>query len=49
MKDCGLSLERAARQMKEDRRPVESRIRAIEILKSIRSQLDEIRKDLMPS
>ncbi|MBO8483189.1 MAG: MerR family transcriptional regulator [Bacteroidetes bacterium] len=49
VKDCGLSLERAARQMKEDRRPVESRIRAIEILKSIRSQLDEIRKDLMPS
>ena len=49
VKDCGLSLDRAARQMNEDRRPVESRIRAIEILKSIRSQLDEIRKDLMPS
>lgn len=46
VRDCGLSLEGAARKMKEDRRPVESRIRAIEILKDIRQQLEEIRREL---
>ena len=33
VKDYGLSLEGAARRLREDRRPVESRIKAIEILK----------------
>ena len=42
-----MTLEGAARQMKEDRRPVESRVKAIEILKGIRQQLEEIRRDLL--
>lgn len=46
VRDCGLSLEGAARQIREDRRPVESRVKALEILKGIRRQLDEVRRDL---
>ena len=47
VRECGMTLEGAARQMKEDRRPVESRVKAIEILKGIRQQLEEIRRDLL--
>lgn len=47
VKDCGMTLEGAARHLKEDRRPVESKVRAIEILKGIREQLEEVRGDLM--
>lgn len=46
VRDSGLSLEGAARKMREDRSPVESRVRAIEILKDIRQQLEEIRREL---
>lgn len=44
VKDCGLTLEGAARRMTEDRRTVESRVKALEILKGIREQLDEVRR-----
>lgn len=47
VRKCGLSLDGAARQMKEDRQPVGSKVKAIEILKGIRSQLEEIRQDLL--
>lgn len=44
VKDCGLTLEGAARRMTEDRRTVESRVKALEILRGIREQLDEVRR-----
>ena len=43
---CGFPLEGAARKMKEDRRPVESKVRAIELLKEVRSQLEEVKNML---
>ena len=42
----GLTLEGAARQMAEDRRNVESRIKAIDTLKQLRAELEEVRKSL---
>ena len=44
VKECGLTLEGAARRMCEDRRPVESKVKALDLLFSIRSQLEEVRK-----
>ena len=44
VKECGLTLEGAARRMSEDRRPVESKVKALDLLFSIRSQLEEVRK-----
>lgn len=44
VKDCGLTLEGAARSLKEDRRAVGSRVKALEILRGIREQLDEVRR-----
>ena len=46
VRDCGFTLEGAARKMKEDRRPVESKVRAIELLKEVRSQLEEVKNML---
>lgn len=47
IRDCGMTLEGAARHLKEDRKPVESKVKAIELLKSIRQQLEEVRRDMM--
>lgn len=46
VKSRKLTLEGAARKMTEDRRSVESRVKAVESLKLIREQLEEIRKTL---
>ena len=46
VRDCGMTLEGAARHIREDRRPVESRVKAIGILKDIKRQLEEFRKEL---
>ena len=44
--DKGLTLEGAALQLSADRRPVDRRVKAIESLKQIRSQLVEIKKNI---
>lgn len=41
-----MTLEGTVRKMTEDRRSVESRVKAVESLKLIREQLEEIRKTL---
>ena len=46
VRECGLTLEGAARRMSEDRRPVESKVKALELLSSIRAQLDDVKKML---
>lgn len=46
IRDCGLTLEGAAMRLSEDRRQVESRVKAIGILRGIRTQLDEVRRML---
>lgn len=46
VKDKGLSLEGAARQLRDDRRTVSRSVKALEQLKEIRTQLVEIRKSL---
>ncbi len=46
VKDKGLTLEGAARQLKADRSKVDNRVKAIGELKEIREQLTEIRKGL---
>jgi len=46
VKDKGLTLEGAARELAGDRKPVEDRVRVLETLKEIRAQLVEIRKSL---
>ena len=46
VKSRKLTLEGAVRKMTEDRRSVESRVKAVESLKLIREQLEEIRKTL---
>lgn len=46
IKGQGMTLEGAARRMAEDRRPVDSRVKVLESLKSIRQQLVEV-KDLL--
>lgn len=42
----GLTLEGASRQMAEERRSVESRVKALDALKELRAQLEEVRKSL---
>ena len=42
----GMTLAGAKKKMTEDRRSVESRVKAVECLKAIRTQLVEIRKSL---
>ncbi len=46
VKSRKLTLEGAVRKLTEDRRSVESRVKAVESLKLIREQLEEIRKTL---
>ena len=46
VKSRKLTLEGAVRKMTEDRRSVESRVKAVESLKLIREQLEEIRNTL---
>ena len=46
VKEKGLTLDGAARQMSADRHKVEGRVKALESLKDIRAQLAEIRKTL---
>ena len=42
----GLTLEGAAQRMKDDRRSVERRVKALDILKGIKSDLEGARKQL---
>lgn len=46
VKEQGLTLEGATQRMKEDRRSVERRVKALDILKGIKSDLEEARKQL---
>ena len=46
VKGQGMTLEGAARRMQEDRRKVDSRVKALDTLKDIRAQLEEIRRSL---
>ena len=46
VKEQGMTLEGAARKLAEDRRSVDSRIKALDTLKEIRAQLVEIRSSL---
>lgn len=46
VKDKGLTLEGAAKQLQEERRNVSRKVKAIEKLRDIRTQLAEIRKTL---
>ncbi len=41
-----MTLEGVKKKMTEDRKSVESRVKAVDCLKAIRTQLDEIRKTL---
>ena len=43
LKTKGLTLEGALQAMKEDRRSVESRVKALEALKEVRKELEEVR------
>ncbi len=46
VKEKGLTLEGASRQLDADRAPVDRRVKALEALKSIRAQLEEINNSL---
>lgn len=46
VKDKGLTLEGAEKQLTADRRPVDRSVRALESLKEIRAQLVEIKKNI---
>ena len=46
VKEQGLTLEGAAQRMKDDRRSIERRVKALDILKGIKSDLEEARKQL---
>ena len=46
LKDRGMTLEGAAAALAQDRKSVESRVKALESLKSIKAQLLEVRKSL---
>ena len=46
VKEQGMTLEGAARRLAEDRRSVDSRVKALDTLKEIRAQLVEIRSSL---
>lgn len=45
-KEQGLTLEGTQKALSEDRGKVESRVKALETLKEIRAQLEEVRKSL---
>lgn len=46
VKEKGLTLEGAAKQMDADRAPVDRRVKVLDSLKSIRAQLEEINNSL---
>jgi len=46
IKEKGMTLEGAARHIEGDRATVEARVKALDSLKDIRNQLDEIRRSL---
>ena len=46
VKEQGMTLEGAARRLAEDRRSVDSRVKALDTLKEIRAPLAEIRSSL---
>ena len=46
MREQGTTLEGAQKRLAEDRKAVESRVKALSTLKEIREQLEEIRKSL---
>lgn len=46
VKSQGLTLDGAAQRLKEERRSVERRVKALDILKGIKSDLEEARKAL---
>ena len=46
MREQGTTLEGAQKRLSEDRKAVESRVKALTTLKEIRAQLEEIRKSL---
>lgn len=46
VKEQGMTLEGAARRMTEDRKTVDSRVKALDTLREIREQLEEIRSSL---
>ncbi|MBQ1866112.1 MAG: MerR family transcriptional regulator [Bacteroidales bacterium] len=46
IKDQGMTLDGAAKRFRADRRPVEAKVKVLDSLKSIRAQLDEVRKSL---
>lgn len=46
VKDKGMTLEGAEKAMAEDKRSIESRVKALDSLKEIRAQLKEVRKSL---
>lgn len=46
VKDRGLTLEGAQKALNEDRKSIESRVKALDSLKEIRTQLKEVRQSL---
>lgn len=46
MREQGMTLEGASKRLSEDRKAVESRVKALETLREIRAQLEEVRKSL---
>ena len=46
VKDKGMTLDGAVRQLRSDRASVDARVKAIDSLKSIRAQLSDIKKSL---
>ena len=46
IKSNGMTLDGAAQMLSEDRKKVESRVKALNSLREIRAQLDEIRRSL---
>ncbi len=46
VKTQGLTLEGVMQRLGEDRRPIESRVKALDMLKGIKAELEEVRKTL---
>lgn len=46
LKGRGMTIEGAIKELVDERRPVERRVKALESLKAIRAQLAEVRKSL---
>ena len=46
IKDCGMTLDGAAARLKSERKEVVTRMKVVQTLQSIRSELEEVRKSL---